>query len=113
MISRWTDCLTSGGEKDDRNRDQEFIDDIFKKADLVDTWEKGWNVLFRTLGGLKEQDLLKGVTIRGESHSVLDAIERQLAHYSYHVGQMVYVGKQLKGENGKTSAYQEGNQKSI
>lgn len=59
MISRWTDFLTTDGEKDDRNRDQEFIDDIIRKADLVDRWEKGWDVLFRTLGDLKEQDLLK------------------------------------------------------
>lgn len=101
MISRWTDFLTTDGEKDDRNRDQEFIDDIIRKADLVDRWEKGWDVLFRTLGDLKEQDLLKEVTIRGEKHSVLDAIERQMAHYSYHVGQMVFVGKQLKGRKWK------------
>lgn len=101
MISRSTDFLTTDGEKDDRNRDQEFIDDIIRKADLVDRWEKGWDVLFRTLGDLKEQDLLKEVTIRGEKHSVLDAIERQMAHYSYHVGQMVFVGKQLKGRKWK------------
>lgn len=102
MISRWTDFLTSDGEKENRNRDEEFIDDIFSKSELMRVWEKGWNVLIDTLIGLKEEDLLKTIKIRGEKHFVLEAIERQMAHYAYHVGQIVYIGKQLKDSEWKT-----------
>lgn len=96
MISRWTDFLTSDGEKEYRNRDEEFIDDIFSKSELIMVWEKGWKTLIDTLNGLSEQDLLKKIYIRGERHLVLEAIERQLAHYAYHVGQIVFIGKQVK-----------------
>ena len=99
MVSRWTDFLTSDGEKEYRNRDEEFIDDISSKSELTSVWEKGWKILIDTLTGLSEQDLLKNIYIRGESHLVLEAIERQMAHYAYHVGQMVYIGKQLKDNN--------------
>jgi len=102
MISRWTDFLTSDGEKENRNRDEEFIDDISSKSELISVWEKGWDVLIDTLTGLKEDDLLKTIKIRGEKHLVLEAIERQMAHYSYHVGQIVYIGKQLKNNEWKT-----------
>lgn len=113
MISRWTDFLHSDGEKPDRNREQEFADDLSSKNNMIEYLEKGWNTLFEALNSLKEEDLLKDVFIRGEKHLVIDAIERQLAHYSYHVGQIVYIGKQLKGENweslsiprGKSEAY--------
>jgi len=97
MVSRWTDFLTSDGEKEYRNRDEEFIDDISSISELTIVWEKGWNTLMDTLTGLSEQDLLKKIKIRGESHLVLEAIERQMAHYAYHVGQIVYIGKQVKG----------------
>ncbi|KEF38579.1 Protein of unknown function (DUF1572) [Schinkia azotoformans MEV2011] len=96
MISRWTDFLTSDGEKENRNRDDEFIDDISSKSELTIVWEKSWKVLIDTLADLNEQDLLKYIHIRGERHLVLEAIERQMAHYAYHVGQMVYIGKQVK-----------------
>lgn len=96
MVSRWTDFLTTDGEKAYRNRDKEFLDDILSKEELIHVWEKGWNILFSTLEDLNEKDLLKTVTIRGEGHLVIEAIERQLAHYSYHVGQIVYIGKQVK-----------------
>lgn len=102
MISRWTDFLTSDGEKENRNRDEEFIDDISSKSELMRVWEKGWNVLIDTLIGLKEEDLLKTIKIRGEKHFVLEAIERQMTHYAYHVGQIVYIGKQLKDSEWKT-----------
>lgn len=102
MISRWTDLLTSDGEKENRNRDEEFIDDISSKSELMRVWEKGWNVLIDTLTGLKEEDLLKTIKIRGEKHFVLEAIERQMTHYAYHVGQIVYIGKQLKDSEWKT-----------
>lgn len=96
MVSRWTDFLTTDGEKEYRNRDKEFLDDISSKSELTIVWEKGWQTLFEALTGLSEHDLLKKIYIRGEGHLVLEAIERQMAHYSYHVGQIVYIGKQLK-----------------
>lgn len=99
MISRWTDFLISDGEKTDRNRDQEFMDTLSTKNELLIAWEKGWATLFNTLSNLNAQDLLTTVYIRGESHTVLEAIERQLAHYSYHIGQLVYIGKQVKGDS--------------
>ncbi|WP_039042864.1 DUF1572 domain-containing protein [Sporosarcina sp. ZBG7A] len=102
MISRWSDFLTTDGEKASRNRDQEFEDDISSRQEMITIWEKGWIILLDTLNGLENQDLLKNITIRGEKHTVLEAIERQLAHYAYHVGQMVYIGKQLKDENWET-----------
>lgn len=113
MISRWTDFLTSDGEKEYRNRDDEFVDDITSKYDLTIVWEKGWKVLFDTLTNLREDDLLKKITIRGEKHSVIEAIERQVAHYAYHVGQIVFIGKLIKNDlwqnlsipKGKSEAY--------
>ena len=99
MVSRWTNFLQSDGEKPDRNREQEFVNTISSKLELIEIWEKGWSVLLEVLNQLTEKDLLRNVTIRGESHSVIEAIERQLAHYAYHIGQIVYIGKQIKGEN--------------
>lgn len=99
MVSRWTDFLNSDGEKPFRNRDQEFVDTIFSKNELMSTLEKGWKTLFETLNHLTEKDLLKIVYIRGESNSVLEAIEKQIFHYAYHIGQIVYISKQLKIEN--------------
>ncbi|RWR05030.1 DUF1572 family protein [Siminovitchia fortis] len=99
MISRWTHFLHSDGEKAYRDRDQEFLDNVSSKAELREISERGWSTLFDTLDRLNEKDLLKNVYIRGESHSVIEAIERQLAHYAYHIGQIVYIGKQIKGEN--------------
>lgn len=99
MISRWSDFKTSDGEKPYRNREQEFVNNISSKQELISIWEKGWHILFETLNDLGEQDLLENIYIRGESHTILEAIERQLAHYAYHIGQIVYIGKQLKDEN--------------
>jgi hypothetical protein len=96
MVSRWTDFLTSDGEKDFRKRDEEFNNDLSSKSEVMAVWEKGWQALMNALMTLTEQDLLKTITIRGERHLVMDAIERQLAHYAYHVGQLVYIGKQVK-----------------
>lgn len=98
MVSRWTDFLTADGEKDYRNREGEFLNDLSSKSEVTMVWEKGWQTLMNSLEELKEKDLLKTVTIRGERHLVLDAIERQLSHYSYHVGQLVYVGKLVKND---------------
>jgi len=96
MVSRWTDFLHSDGEKPDRNRDQEFIDTISSKQELMEVWEKGWCILLDTLSKLDEKDLLQEIYIRGEAHSVIEAIERQMAHYAYHVGQIVFIAKQIK-----------------
>lgn len=102
MISRWTDFLTTDGEKTTRNRDEEFIDSIDTKEELLTIWEKGWQVFLESLLSLTEMDLMAHVFIRGQQHTVIDAIERQMAHYAAHVGQIIYVGKQIKGEEWKT-----------
>jgi len=96
MISRWTNFLTEDGEKEWRQRDDEFEVQQLDKQQLIDLWEQGWKVFLDTLDSLKEEDLLKTITIRNQPHHVIDAINRQMAHYSYHVGQIVYLGKWLK-----------------
>jgi uncharacterized damage-inducible protein DinB len=96
MRSRWTDFLTSDGEKPDRNRDSEFMEPPASRAALLELWEQGWGVLFGALAPLQEADLSRTVTIRGEPHSVMQAINRQIAHYSYHVGQIVFLAKHLQ-----------------
>ena len=93
MLSRWSDFLTTDGEKDWRNRDAEFENDITTKQDMMDKWEEGWKVFLETLKSLKEEDLEKTIYIRNQGHTVLEAINRQLAHYPYHVGQIVFIGK--------------------
>ncbi|WP_028782256.1 DUF1572 family protein [Thalassobacillus devorans] len=97
MVSRWSDFLTSDGEKASRQRDDEFEDDIPSKNELLTVWDSGWNTLFTALRSLTAEDLLNQITIRGENHLVIEAIERQMAHYAYHVGQIVYIGKQING----------------
>ncbi len=97
MISRWTDFLTTDGEKPTRHRDQEFEESISSIEELSDVWENGWAQLFTTVNSLQPKDLEKIVTIRGVEHTVIEAIERQIAHTSYHVGQIVYLGKAIKG----------------
>ncbi|ETT87756.1 DUF1572 family protein [Viridibacillus sp. FSL R5-0477] len=96
MVSRWSDFLSTDGEKSNRNRDLEFDDSYLPRKELIRIWEQGWQIVFNTLDDLTEQDLLKKVKIRGENHFVMAAIERQVSHYSYHVGQIVYIGKLLK-----------------
>ena len=93
MRSRWTDFLTSDGEKPDRNRDTEFEDAPATREALQSLWEQGWQCLFTALEPLSEPDLQRTVTIRGEAHSVMQAINRQIAHYSYHCGQIVLLAK--------------------
>ncbi len=96
MLSRWTDFLTSDGEKDWRNRDGEFESSIQTKEEVLAVWEKGWNCFFSTLNALTDQDLETIIYIRNEGHTVLEAINRQLAHYPYHIGQIVFYAKLLK-----------------
>ncbi|GEP97895.1 DUF1572 family protein [Chitinophaga cymbidii] len=101
MLSRFSDFLTSDGEKPWRERDAEFIDDQPQggKAAMLEIWEKGWDCLMKTLNALQEEDLTKTIYIRTEPHSVLDALNRQLSHYPYHAGQIVYLGKIMKENN--------------
>lgn len=96
MLSRWTDFLTSDGEKAWRNRDAEFENDIKTKSELLAIWNKGWICLFDAINPLKEEDLSKIIYIRNEGHTVTEAINRQLAHYPYHIGQIVFLAKLLK-----------------
>ncbi|HEY4322901.1 MAG TPA: DUF1572 domain-containing protein [Mucilaginibacter sp.] len=99
MISRWTDFLTSDGEKPTRNRDTEFENDIKSRKELLDKWNEGWDCLFNALGSIHPEDWQKTIYIRSEPHTVVDAINRQLAHYPYHIGQIVFIGKMLTGSN--------------
>lgn len=93
MLSRWTDFLTSDGEKDWRNREGEFENDIDSREKMMLVWQAGWDVFLQTLSALTEADLDKIIFIRNQGHTVLEAINRQLAHYPYHIGQIVYIGK--------------------
>ncbi|MCI0764301.1 DUF1572 domain-containing protein [Bacillus sp. TL12] len=101
MRSRWTDFLTTDGEKLDRNRDGEFEGGYASKAEVLIAWKVGCEYVFQALQSLTPQDLLKIVHIRGEAHSVMQAIERQIAHYASHIGQIIYVGKLLKEKEWK------------
>jgi hypothetical protein len=93
MLSRFTDFLTADGEKPWRNRDAEFENNFSDRKELLDYWNKGWNCLLDTLGNLKEEQLENIVYIRNDGHTVVEAINRQLAHYPYHIGQLVYIAK--------------------
>jgi uncharacterized damage-inducible protein DinB len=97
MISRWTNFLTEDGEKDWRKRDEEFEELPLSRQEIMNRWNEGWRVLMDTLESLKEEDLEKTITIRSQPLSVQDAILRQLAHYSYHVGQIVFLARWIKG----------------
>ena len=99
MRSRWTDFLTTDGEKPDRNRDSEFVDPPTTRQELLALWEQGWQYLFKALEPLSEEDMQRKVTIRGEAHSVMQAINRQVAHYSYHCGQIVLLAKHFKHDD--------------
>ncbi len=108
MLSRWTDFLTSDGEKSWRDRDGEFTADYQNRKDMMEAWDKGWACLLDSMHTLKPEDLEKAVFIRNEGHSVIEAIHRQMAHYAYHVGQIVHIAKQLAGENWKTLSIAKG-----
>lgn len=97
MLSRWTDFLTTDGEKDFRDRDGEFEATIKTKAELLEKWNEGWQCLFHALGALEINDLEKIIYIRNMGHTVVEAINRQLAHYAYHIGQMAYIGRMMRG----------------
>jgi hypothetical protein len=96
MRSRWTDFLATDGEKPDRNRDGEFISPPQNRDELMRLWNEGWDAVFQALEPLSDSDLVRKITIRGEPHSVMQAINRQVAHYSYHCGQIVFLAKHFK-----------------
>ena len=102
LRSRWRDFLTTDGEKPDRHRDTEFelVEDT--RDSIMEAWESGWRTLFDTLDDLSLEDIARTVTIRGEPHTVIEAINRQLTHYSYHVGQIVFLAKHLRSSEWKT-----------
>lgn len=98
MRSRFTDFMTTDGEKEWRKRDAEFENDLVDRAELLAKWNEGWNCLFTAINQLTEYDLTREVFIRNQGHSVVEAINRQLAHYPYHIGQIVFIGKMLVKE---------------
>ena len=97
MRSRWTDFLTTDGEKPDRNRDSEFVTPPETREALLETWEQGWALVFQAIEPLSDADLGRTVTIRGEPHSVMQAINRQIAHYASHTGQIILLAKHFAG----------------
>ncbi len=109
MLSRWTNFLTSDGEKTWRNREVEFENNNSTRQQLLATWQQGWDCLFNTLNSLSDNELQKEIYIRNQAHSVTEAINRQLAHYPYHIGQMVYIGKMLCKQNWVSLSIPKGN----
>lgn len=109
MLSRFTDFLTTDGEKEWRNRDAEFENDTSTKEELLLKWNEGWTCLFAAIESLAETDLEKEVFIRNQGHSVTEAMNRQLAHYPYHIGQIVFLGKMLLNENWTSLSIPRGN----
>ncbi len=99
MISRWMDFLTADGEKEWRNRDTEFEDTINTREELLEAWNKGWQCVFDAITPLTTNDLNQTILIRNEPHTVLEAINRQMPHYAYHIGQIVYIGKMVQDDN--------------
>lgn len=102
MLSRWTDFLTTDGEKPDRNRDMEFVLDSKNESELMAYWERGWACVFDALEPLQLEDFEKTVTIRGEEHTIVKAINRQLSHYAYHIGQIVFLAKHFRSSEWKS-----------
>jgi hypothetical protein len=108
MLSRFTDFLTSDGEKSWRNREAEFEEGYASKKEMMDTWEKGWSKVFETIESLTDADLEKIIYIRNEGQSVMDAFQRQLAHYPHHIGQILYIAKAIKGNDFKSLSIPKG-----
>jgi hypothetical protein len=108
MLSRWTNFLAEDGEKEWRQRDDEFAFHDYNKQQLLETWEKGWTCFLDALASLQEDDLLKTIYIRQEGLTVIDAINRQLAHYPYHIGEIVYIGRMIKNSEWKNLSIPKG-----
>src|SRR3954451_21671884 len=105
MLSRWTDFLTSDGEKPDRDREREFVEQVVPRDEVMRLWDEGWRCVFAAVEALQPGDLTRTVTIRGEPMTVVDAIARQVAHYAYHVGQILLIAKHLTVSRGKAWRY--------
>jgi len=112
MLSRWTHFLTEDGEKTWRKRDEEFEDTFTSKEELIDAWTKGWNCLFEAITPLNINDLDRIIYIRNQGHTVTEAINRQMMHYAYHVGQIVFLGKLIKGGDWQPLSIPKGQSKS-
>jgi hypothetical protein len=111
MLSRWTNFLTEDGEKEWRQRDAEFEVRSLSRNELIDLWEKGWSCFLDTLGSLRKKDLKKTVYIRKEALTVIDAVNRQLAHYPYHIGQIVFIARMIKNESWQNLSIPKGGSK--
>lgn len=111
LISRWTAFLNSDGEKASRDRDAEFEKAAATKEELIAIWEKGWQCLFNALNQLTENDLIHIIYIRNEAHTVIEAVNRQLAHLSYHIGQIVFLAKMMAGDNWQSLSIPKGQSK--
>jgi hypothetical protein len=113
MLSRWTGFLTTEGETEWKNRDAEFYNDIKSRQELLHKWNEGWSCLMNSINALTEADLQRTVYIRNQAHTVTEAINRQLAHYSYHIGQIVYIGKMVCDHEWASLTYPRGDSKLI
>ena len=113
MLSRWTDFLTTDGEKEWRNRDSEFDNDIKDKEELLSKWNEGWDCLFKAINSLTEKDLTKEIYIRNQGHTVVEAISRQLGHCAYHIGQIVYIGKMIRNDKWTSLSIPKGKSKEV
>jgi hypothetical protein len=108
MLSRFTDFLTSDGEKPWRNRDAEFDAGYKSKGEMMEAWNAGWQVVFGAIDALKDEDLDKIIYVRNEGQTVMEALQRQLAHYPHHIGQILYVGKMIRGDEWKSLSIPKG-----
>ena len=114
MRSRWTDFLTSDGEKPNRNRDSEFeLEPINTREQVLKLWEDGWALVLRTVESLRPEDVLRSVTVRGEAHTVLEAINRQMTHYAAHVGQIVLLSKHFAGDRWQSLSIPRGRSRDV
>ena len=111
MLSRWTDFLTTDGEKEWRKRDEEFENDISTRQELLEKWQAGWCCLFNALDSIKDSDLSKIIYIRNQDHTILEAISRQLSHYPHHVGQIVFIGEMVRDKNWNSLSIPKGTSK--
>ena len=111
MLSRWTDFLTTDGEKEWRKRDEEFENDISTREELLQKWQEGWSCLFKAHDSISDDDLSRVIYIRNQGHTILEAINRQLSHYPYHIGQIVFIGKMLSDKNWNSLSIPKGGSK--
>ena len=113
MKSRWTDFLTSDGEKEWRDRDREFESVIQSKTELLEKWEDGWDCLFQALASINQDNFQTEIFIRNQRHTIVDAVNRQMMHYAYHIGQIVYLGRMIKGGKWQSLSIPKGESKAF